>query len=88
MRVYIRVNEAIAHYNKTKKPKKRMTLTSLGEVVFAADKRLNSKRTIQIYMSCWNAGNHEYKFCTAIHLAIIAKETGFPICDLIHVENE
>lgn len=86
MKVYIKVKEAIAHYNRVNRGKSKMNLEILGEKVFAGDKRVKSPLSGKHALTRWNVGEFN-KQCTVIHLLIIAKETGYSLCDLV-VEHE
>lgn len=86
MKIYIKVKEAVTHYNRMN-PGKKMTLIGLGKQVFKYDKRIVAETTMEQYLSGWNTGNFGSKQPTVTHIAIIANVTGYPICDLIHVED-
>lgn len=87
MKIHIKVKEAVAHYNRVKKPKQKMTFTSLGKKVFGDDDKPTSDHTRQQYLSGWNNGYTNSKIPSLYHVVKIHLATGYSMDDLIHVED-
>lgn len=87
MKVYIKVKEAIAHYNRVKKPKVKMTTKSLGEKVFSGDKTITSVYTMEQYLSGWNNGYTNSKKPSLHHAVKISIITGYSLNDLVYYDK-
>lgn len=85
MKIFVNVNKAIEHYNRflpysSASDKEKMTVDSLGKLVFKKDKLSKSSRNV--YLSSWNAGK-ELQRCRVENLISICTNTGLPLSELI-----
>ena len=80
--IFIKVSEAIAAHNRNR-AKKKMTLNSLGSVVFAGEK-LKNENTMGQYLSRWQHGELLHK-CKIGHIVRMSQATGVPISELVLV---
>ena len=80
-KIYIKINEAIAHYNRSfDGVRKPMTIDSLGEIVFKGERLSKSSRNV--YLSSWNSGKMIER-CRVEYLICISNSTGLSLSEII-----
>jgi hypothetical protein len=79
-KISLDIKGAVNHYNRRSKSKTKMTLESLGKIVFKG--RKISPVTMENYLSQWNSGERA-KDATIKEIVRISEATGFDLCELI-----
>jgi len=84
MTIFIKINEAIAEYNRTMDAIKngKMTQASLAEIVFKDEAIAEQSKLV--YLSQWQNGKMIER-CRILYFVRISQATGVPLSDLIKV---